>query len=1178
MFRNLIILLMLLSVQTGMAQRFFNLTADEVDIDSIMPVIGYTMPLPVNYADSVYTAEVKYAEYVDMTQDEIDRYNRYTNSAPLPEQPSVSMSVITTNKKPSMLFSLSPLVYRNGKHQILVSYMLEVNASAANHAKASANGGRAASAERYAAHSVLASGRWGKIRVSSTGFHQLTEEVIKRAGLKNLSKVKIYGYGGNIVPEVLTDGYLREHDDLMEVPSVTVNGKRLFFARGPVSWEKQNSDVRTRNPYSDYGYYFITETDEEPLTMTEEEIVAKYYPDNCDYHVLHEVDNFAWYEGGRNLVEATNITDTKKYTIASPVADVPGYITVSVSCKTTATYSVSINGTMVGSGNMRASDKYEKAAFDVQTYYVANLQSSNEVVIGVYAGGPLRLDYISVASSKPAPAPDLANGSFPAAEYVYNITNQDHHADTAVDLTIIIPTSQNMLTQAERLKAHHESFDGMSVRIVPADELYNEFSSGTPDVSAYRRYMKMMYDRSTSDADMPRYLLLFGDCMWDNRLLTSESRTLNADNLLLCHESENSYSSIYCYVTDDILVMLDDNEALVGSDGRFTGTPDVGVGRFPVLNEAQAKTIVDKTINYATNANVGAWQNTIMFMGDDGNNNLHMQDVDTVANRTARNYPGYNIRKVMWDAYKRVTSSTGNRFPEVASLVKAQQQHGALIMDYAGHGAPHSLSHEYVLTLNDFTEFTNANLPMWITASCDVGPFDGTEATIGETILTNTKGGGIGFFGTTRTVYANYNKYINEYFINYALGTTNGRRNTLGDANRLAKVKVVESGNDQTVNKVQYSLLGDPALALNTPVGRCVVDSIDGVAISSGEKPMVKANSKVRIKGHVEMGGSIASDMDGFVTVLVRDNEETLSCLMNDTQETLKRFEYRDRTKTLFTGTDSIRAGRFDLTFSVPRDINYSNENGLITLFAYSGDASVTAHGECDSFLVGGTEEQPNDSIGPSVYCYLNSTSFVNGQDVNATPYFVAEIKDKDGINASGAGVGHDMQLVIDNQVSMTYSLNQNFQFDFGTYTSGSTYYSIPKLSEGRHTLRFRVWDILNNPSTTTLTFNVVPAKSPELVDINVTKNPAKTTTTFIATHDRPGSEVLMKVEIFDMSGRLLHVLEQVTTTNSQTTALPWDLTTESGSRLQTGVYLYRVSVSGGGSNVSSKAKKLVVI
>jgi hypothetical protein len=117
--------------------------------------------------------------------------------------------------------------------------------------------------------------------------------------------------------------------------------------------------------------------------------------------------------------------------------------------------------------------------------------------------------------------------------------------------------------------------------------------------------------------------------------------------------------------------------------------------------------------------------------------------------------------------------------------------------------------------------------------------------------------------------------------------------------------------------------------------------------------------------------------------------------------------------------------------------------------------------------------------------------------------FFVAKITDKDGINAAGSGIGHDLKLVIDGDMSKTYVLNSNFTYDFGTYTSGSTYYSIPQLEPGKHELTFRAWDIQNNSSMVKLRFNVMKALSPALFDVGVTANPAKTSTTFIISHDR---------------------------------------------------------------------------
>ena len=274
---------------------------------------------------------------------------------------------------------------------------------------------------------------------------------------------------------------------------------------------------------------------------------------------------------------------------------------------------------------------------------------------------------------EPFPLPDLAATTLGVPELVYRITNQDHHADEPVDMVIIIPTSQKWLSQAERIKTLHEQRDGLTVRIVPADELFNEFSSGTPDANAYRRYLKMFYDRAATDAEVPRYLLLFGDGAWDNRMLTSDWSSYDPDDFLLCFESDNSFSHVYCYVSDDYFCLLDDGETIEegsGSAKTYLGKPDVAVGRLSARTLEEATVLTDKIVSYANNEYAGAWQNTVCIMGDDGNNNSHMMTADRVATLVEDSYPGYTVQKIYWDAYARTTSSTGNSYPDVTRLIK----------------------------------------------------------------------------------------------------------------------------------------------------------------------------------------------------------------------------------------------------------------------------------------------------------------------------------------------------------------------------------------------------------------------------------------------------------------------------------------------------------------------------
>ena len=1154
---------------TASAQCFFNLTYDETSVDSVLPRFTYSIPLAEDYRDSIYTSSILYPEFVDMTALDVQHY-RELSSDSLLALPRISQQIVMDRGRGVLNIHFCPLVYRDGKYQFLVSFMLRVDAREANRSmRRAARRAPGAGGSRYAAHSVLASGRWVKIRVPSSGVYEVSAALARKAGFSDLSKVKVYGYGGNLQNERLDGNELQALDDLKEVATCTVNGRRLFYANGPVTWSSNTATRRTRNPYSDYGYYFLTSDEAEPLTVDSTAFLNSFYPSTNDYHSLYEVDGYSWYNGGRNLFDTEPIANghTKRVVLTNTSHSSSGKLSVNLTAGSRTEAQVMVNDSVLGTLYIYLGE-YDKGNERAATYALNNLHTTDTVKIKVVSGGPARLDYVQMAWERPRPAPNL-RGAFPSPEYVYTITNQDHHADPVADMVMIIPTSQKLKAQAQRLAAFHEKHDTLRVNIVPADELYNEFSSGTPDANAYRRYLKMLYDRAGHGGRAPRYLLLFGDCVWDNRLRTADCSSLNADDLLLCYESENSFNTVECYVDDGFYGLLDDGE---GTNPQSADMLDLAVGRFPVRTEAEARVLVDKTIGYVSNKNAGAWQNVLMFMGDDGDNNMHMDDANKAADDIAARYPGYQIKKVMWDAYTQEMSSTGRSYPEVSSIVKQQQRNGALIMDYAGHGRPDQISHESVLKLTDFKGFTNKNLPLWITASCDIMPFDGIEENIGEAAMLNQAGGAVAFFGTTRTVWANYNKVINMAFLRLVLGQDGGKPMTMGEAQRQAKNLMITAGQDLTTNKLQYSLLGDPAIALNQPQMKVVVDSINGQAV--GSTPItLKAASVARVSGHIEN----ATRFNGTMTAVVLDSKELVTCRQNASADADSSFQFYNRSKAIYSGSDSVVAGKFSLRFAVPVDLNYSGDTGEMNIYAVNNEHTLTAHGYTDNFVLGGSAAL-TDTVGPKIFCYLNTPDFVSGDRVNTTPYFVAQISDDDGINATGNGVGHDMQLIIDGKATQTYTLNDNFAYDFGTYTSGSVGFTLPMLEPGPHKLMFRAWDTMNNPSTVQLDFKVVKGLKPTIYNVSTTRNPASTSTTFIISHNFGGSNVDVILDVYDLSGRLLWTHSESGPSTTGTYSVDWNLTQNNGYRVPTGVYLYRARVSCDGSGAASKARKLVII
>jgi len=1195
--RKILIFALLLCGMTQIAaQEFFNLTAEQVRIDTLLPRFSYSKDLGYDYSDSVYDVRIDYPEFIDMGNADIERYMKITTDA-LPTLPVPDVSVSVSRKRGSLDVSFVPLVFRDGRYKKLVSFKLTINSAPSKNLIAGRRmpATRATAADRYAENSVLRSGSWAKIRVPANGIYHLSDALIRQAGFSDISKIRVYGYGGALQPERLDADYLTSTDDLTQVPTYTVGGRRFFYAKGPVQWTSNND--RERNPYSDYGYYFITESDEEAIQSDSAAFFGSFYPAAEDYNTLYETDDYAWYHSGRNLYDSRTFTVNvpNDYTIAAAGNATTGRVRVVMTADVSSAATISVNDSLVGTITVSTSkDENAMANRNSVSLDVRNLKPENKVTITQTRGGTMHLDYITLHTDKPRVAPDLTVAEMPVPEFVHRITNQNLHADTPVDMVIIIPTTQKLRAQAERLKAIHEQTDGLRVRIVPADELYNEFSSGTPDATAYRRYMKMLYDRATTDADAPKYLLLFGDAAWDNRMLTSVWRNCSPDDFLLSYQSRNSVSKTHSHISEDFFCLLDDDERIFNGTEteavdnpdyyrtNFRGKPDVAVGRIPVRTPEEASIVVDKTEAYISNRNAGPWNNTVVFLGDDGDGNIHMSGANNAAGVLASRTSSIDIKKIMWDAYRRETSSTGSRYPDVERVVRQYMTEGALMINYSGHGSPVLLSHEHVVTLRDFATTETANLPLWVTAACDVTPFDGQESNIGETALLNKNGGAVAFIGTTRTVYSNYNESINKAFVIEMLG--NGDENvSIGEALRRAKNDMISPSSsgystDFSDNKLHFVLLGDPALKLCKPTFTVSIDSIGGKKADGSEEISLKAGEAVTVIAHLKDGDRTLTDFNGIMTATVKDIEEQIVCLANETGKTQNAFRYKDRTGTIFRGSDSVRNGRMAFSFIIPKDIKYKDGTGQIIIYAVNGDKTAIGHGANDSFTLSGSAGDASDVMGPSIYCYLNSTSFANGDNVNATPYFVAEIYDESGINSSGGGIGHDLELIIDGDMAKTYTLNDAFQYDFGSYKNGTVGYSIPALTPGRHKLLFRAWDILNNSSVAELAFNVVEGLGPNIINIDCTRNPATTSTSFRIIHDRAGCNLDALIEVFDMSGRLLWTHAASGMQADNTMIIDWDLTIDDGRRLGTGVYLYRVNISGDGSSYTSKAKKLIVI
>ena len=1236
-------------------QRPFNFDGAAFDDGDPFPHYTQTIRLGSGYSGGDIRVTVEFPSYEPLPtwqQDVMDRLGLTLGPGLKVEQ-----DIRYVSGEAYLVVRMVPMAYHEGRYCRVTSFRLRVIETATHRAP-----GRAAQADAtaYPDSSVLASGRWVKIRVGETGVYSISYSRLASMGFNDPSRVAVYGYGGNLLQEDFSKGTYC--NDLPEVPVRLTGSALLFFAEGPLRQDPA-SDVRglywqpVTNYCSDYGYYFLTEKDS-PLAFTQPDSAGSTgneIDSFVDYIYYKGDELFTWADFGRRIYDSYDFRNGRSreydFTLDGLVHGTDVRIDVAFATASSSLNSyleISANGEQLGrstdmrvasssqyifarrtlttcmwdtadtdelrvglrhstSGNMSAHLEYilinytrrlemtsstllfsnMDAAGD-ETYVIDNITASTEVW-DITTPGAYRQMQLTVEGTQGRFTDDTGgtrrfvavNTDAPLNDgitVIGEVANQNLHSLRDVDMVILIPANGAMYDTAERLAQWHRDNDGMTVVTVNAGDVYNEFSSGTPDVTAYRRLMKMLYD-TASDRERTKYLLLFGDCVYDNRMRTSTWNGYSTGNFLLSYqpfESENEQNN---FQTDDYWGFLDDGEGGNITDAR--NTVDIGIGRFPVRTVSEASGIVDKLIGYMQNTEKGSWKNNICWVADDNlddGGTIHMEQSNELIDYVEGLKEGYMTERLFLDLYKRESSSTGYTYPQAVARLREVFNDGALVLSYIGHSNADFWTSKRILTANDVSSLRSTRLPLWITASCDYARVDAFSTSAGELALLNPNGAAVGLFTTTRVVYISDNQRINRLYNRFVYERkADGTHYTLGEIQMRTKQERAISGSEDR-NDLNFIFLGDPALRLNYPdAHKVVVDSVNGVA--AAEKTQIKAGSVIEVKGHVSsLDGSPLTDFDGMVETVAMDSKKLVTSLNNagyvydsgpDT------IQFMARTNRLFIGSDSVAAGNFVMQFAVPLDINYSDDEGLLNFYAWND--SVEANAQFENFIIGGAVDSINtDGVGPEIYAYLNTPDFVYGGQVNESPVLYATFYDEDGMNISDSGLGHNIVAIIDDDPNMTFALN-DYYTQGDSYRNGNVVYKFSNLPSGKHVMRLRAWDIFNNSSTSVIEFEVVQGLKPVITQVSCI-SPATGQTTFFVTHDRPDTAVEVMLEIFDYAGSALYRANIDDRTSSGIYTYDWDLCDATGARLQPGIYIYRVTLSAEGGESESKTGKIVII
>jgi hypothetical protein len=761
------------------------------------------------------------------------------------------------------------------------------------------------------------------------------------------------------------------------------------------------------------------------------------------------------------------------------------------------------------------------------------------------------------------------NAAFPKPETtVGGIANQNLHGLDGLHMVIVY--HPDFEAQAKQLAEHRQNFGGLDVATVNILQLYNEFSSGGKDPAAIRDFTRMLYRRNP---DKFEYMLLLGDGSFDPKNNTNSSSNFD---FVPVFETAESFNPITAFPSDDFFGLLSDNEG-----GSLVGALDIAVGRIPVGDAADAQGVVDKIIAYDKSPEtLGEWNLRNLFIADDEDSNIHINQADKLANQNAATEPWFNISKVYFDAYQQLTTSGGDRFPDAQAAINSEVFKGMLVMQYIGHGGPRGWAQERVVSNNDIASWDNPNrYPLIVTATCSFGGYDDYQTlTGGEQALLKRNSGAIGLFTTVRAVFIGGNNVLTDAVQKVIFRRINGQYRSIGDILKDAKNNLTS---DQD-NARRFTLLGDPAMFLAMPEYRVATTKVNNKPVTPGQPDTLRALMPVRLEGIVtDTLGNLLPNFNGRVSVTVFDKEQTLRTLGQDEDSTPRNFKVQRN--TIFKGTATVRDGAFAVEFIVPKDINYAFGAGKISYYAENGTPLDAAGGD-NNIVIGGNANQIQDDTPPSVQPFLNTDAFVFGGITNNDPKVLVKCSDDYGMNVSGASLGHDLTAVLDDNALETIILNDFYTSEQDNYRRGQAVFPLRNLSPGRHTLRVKGWDIANNPGEGYTEFVVAEDGKAALNQVLNYPNPFTTNTYFQFEHNLAGQLLDVQISVFSVSGKLVKTLLHTAPADGfRVTDIQWDGKDDYGDQLARGVYLYRVKVrgtdpAGATATAESDFEKLVIL
>lgn len=376
---------------------------------------------------------------------------------------------------------------------------------------------------------------------------------------------------------------------------------------------------------------------------------------------------------------------------------------------------------------------------------------------------------------------------------------------------------------------------GLRVRVVNVQEIYDEFSGGLLDPHAIRDFIGYAYFNWPGPP--PAYVLLVGDGTYD----------------FLDHGGSGARTFI-----PPFLANVDPILGETAADNRFVtvvgddAMPDLHLGRLPVNNQTELAAMVNKIIAYEEAPAPGAWRTQAVFVADNNDAAGHFDALSDAA--AAYMPPEFSVRKIY----------LGSADYPINQAVLAQQatldafNRGPLLFNFVGHSAISNWAAEILFGVNSLPAVSNTTYPIVLAMTCLEGTYqDPRFAGVAESVVRLSGRGAVASWSPTGLGVATGHDYLHRGFYDALF---NWDVNRLGPATTAGKLYLFTKaqGGDGSPRFRDlldtYVLLGDPATRASVPDANLKIDALGPAEPLRQGDPVTYAvtyrnESQARVKG-----------------------------------------------------------------------------------------------------------------------------------------------------------------------------------------------------------------------------------------------------------------------------------------------------------------------------------------